>query len=57
MVAVPALDWSWEPARLNAVLRALFESIQLDTAMMPVEFRWSVPEWRANGTVGAEVRA
>ena len=57
VVAVPALDWGWEPARLNAVLRSLFESIQLDTTRMPVEFRWSVPEWRANGTVGAEVRA
>jgi hypothetical protein len=46
VVAVPTVDWSWEPARLNSVLRALFDYIALDTAMVPVEFRWSVPEWR-----------
>jgi DNA invertase Pin-like site-specific DNA recombinase len=49
VVAVPTLDWSWEPARLNSVLRAMFEYIALDTAMAPIEFRWSVPEWRADG--------
>jgi hypothetical protein len=55
IVAVPTLDWSWEPARLNGVLRALFEYVALNAAMEPVEFRWSVPEWRANGALSADV--
>ena len=45
---VPAIDWSWPPAELNAVLRALWSEIRLDDRMAPVEAVWTVPEWRAD---------
>jgi DNA invertase Pin-like site-specific DNA recombinase len=45
---IPPVDWSWPPERLNAVLRAMFTSIQLDpNTFQPVAFEWTVPEWRA----------
>lgn len=48
MLAVPRLDWSGEPRKVNAVLRALFDTIELDPAtFQPVRFDWTVPEWRA----------
>jgi hypothetical protein len=49
VAAIPtAIDWSWPPRELNAVLRALFEEIELDPdTFRPVAFRWHVPEWRA----------
>jgi DNA invertase Pin-like site-specific DNA recombinase len=47
VLAVPEVDWDWEPRKLNAVLRALFESIALAPAtFQPVAFQWTVPEWR-----------
>jgi hypothetical protein len=46
--AVPTIDWSWPPRELNAVLRALFERVDLDPAtFQPIGFAWAVPEWRA----------
>jgi hypothetical protein len=42
-----AINWTWEPARLNAVLRALWDHVQLDADMKPVEAVWRVPEWRS----------
>lgn len=48
VVAVPQVDWSWSPKRLNGVLRAIFDRIELDPAsFQPVGFEWTVPEWRA----------
>ncbi|MCV0404511.1 MAG: recombinase family protein [Chloroflexi bacterium] len=48
VVAVPRIDWSWDPKRLNSVLRALFEQITLDpVTFQPVRFEWTVPEWRS----------
>jgi DNA invertase Pin-like site-specific DNA recombinase len=47
LVEIPAIDWSWEPQALNAVLSALWSYIQLDERMRPVEAIWRVPEWRA----------
>lgn len=45
---VPAIDWTWGPRQLNAVLLALFERIDLDPAtFQPVTFEWTVPEWRS----------
>jgi DNA invertase Pin-like site-specific DNA recombinase len=41
------VDWSWPPERLNAVLRALWERIELGPDLHPVRFVWRVPEWRA----------
>lgn len=55
ILAVPAIDWSWQPRHLNAVLRALFAGITLDPAtFQPVPdpklaYEWTVPEWRAEG--------
>lgn len=46
IVQVPAIDWSWSAAELNQVLRALWEHIELDANMRPVEAVWRVPEWR-----------
>jgi hypothetical protein len=43
---VPAIDWTWPPEQLNAVLRALWSEIRLDEQMAPVEAVWRVPEWR-----------
>jgi len=43
----PAIDWSWPPAQINAVLRALWEQVELGSDLMPTRFVWRVPEWRA----------
>jgi hypothetical protein len=46
--AIPRLDWDWQPRQINSVLRAMFDSIELDPAtFQPVRFAWTVPEWRA----------
>lgn len=42
----PTIDWSWEPKAVNAVLRAMWEHIELDANMRPTEAVWRVPEWR-----------
>jgi DNA invertase Pin-like site-specific DNA recombinase len=47
LVDVPEVDWSWEPAALNRVLRALFRRIELGPDLRPVRAEWTVPEWRA----------
>jgi DNA invertase Pin-like site-specific DNA recombinase len=44
----PAIDWSWPPKQINAVLRALWEYIDLDVTMRPIGAVWRVPEWRAS---------
>jgi DNA invertase Pin-like site-specific DNA recombinase len=46
VAAVPELDWTWPPAQVNAVLRALFAYIQLDEHMRPISADWLVPGWR-----------
>jgi hypothetical protein len=43
----PSVDWDWEAAQINAVLRALRERVELGPDLMPVRFVWRVPEWRA----------
>jgi len=48
VLAVPRIDWSWSPRELSAVLRSLFDGIELDAeTFQPIAFRWLVPEWRA----------
>jgi DNA invertase Pin-like site-specific DNA recombinase len=45
--AIPSIDWAWQPRALNSVLRAIFESIQLDPdTFAPVRFDWRRDEWR-----------
>ena len=36
-----------DPAKLNRLLRSLFESVELDASMAPLAVTWTVPEWRA----------
>jgi DNA invertase Pin-like site-specific DNA recombinase len=43
---VPAIDWSWPPAELNQVLRAVWQAVELDANMQPTRAEWRVPEWR-----------
>jgi site-specific DNA recombinase len=43
----PTIDWTWPAAKLNTVLRALWEHVTLDEGMQPVKAEWRVPEWRA----------
>jgi DNA invertase Pin-like site-specific DNA recombinase len=47
VTGVPAIDWSKEPKTINAVLRAMWEYIELDGQLRPVGAEWLVPEWRA----------
>jgi DNA invertase Pin-like site-specific DNA recombinase len=47
LVDVPELDWSWPTERINAVLRAIWDSVELDEGMRPARAVWNVPEWRA----------
>lgn len=45
---VPEIDWQWPARTLNAVLRALFDRVELDPeTFQPTHFEWSVPEWRS----------
>ena len=47
LVEVPELDWSWPAAKINGVLRAILEVIELNEHMVPTRFVWTVPEWRS----------
>lgn len=44
---IPAIDWTWEPSKLNDVLRAMWQYVQLGPDLRPVSAEWLVPEWRA----------
>jgi DNA invertase Pin-like site-specific DNA recombinase len=48
VVNVPAIDWTWAPADVNAILRAILERVELGPDMRPVSAVWRVPEWRAD---------
>jgi DNA invertase Pin-like site-specific DNA recombinase len=48
LVEIPTIDWSWAPAEINAVLRALWHHVQLGPDMAPVSAEWKVPEWRSS---------
>jgi DNA invertase Pin-like site-specific DNA recombinase len=51
LVEIPAaVDWSWPPEHVNAVLRALWAEVKLDTDLRPVSAEWVVPDWRARPT-------
>jgi DNA invertase Pin-like site-specific DNA recombinase len=48
VVAIPgAIDWSWPPKEINAVLRAMWSRVELGPDLMPRTFVWRAPEWRA----------
>lgn len=43
-----AIEWATDPtAEVNAVLRAIFDHVQLGPDLLPVEAMWRVPQWRA----------
>ena len=42
----PAIRWDWPPRQLNAVLRALWDHVELGADLRPVRAEWRVPEWR-----------
>jgi hypothetical protein len=42
-----SIEWDvWSPDTINAVLRAMWEYVELDQNLMPVRAEWTVPEWR-----------
>jgi DNA invertase Pin-like site-specific DNA recombinase len=41
-----AIDWTWAPEDINAVLRAMWSHVQLDERLRPIRAEWLVPEWR-----------
>lgn len=41
-----AIDWAWSTETLNAVLRALWDHVELDAELAPVAAAWAVPEWQ-----------
>lgn len=49
VLAIPdAIEWqTWTPEQINAVLRAMWDHVELDTTMRAVSAEWTVPEWRA----------
>ncbi len=48
LVDIPrSIDWTDPPATVNAQLRALWRHVQLGPDLMPVEFVWWLPSWRA----------
>jgi DNA invertase Pin-like site-specific DNA recombinase len=53
--AIPQVDWDGPPRELNAVLRALFDRIELEPDTFqpkPKGFIWTVPEWRSEEPIG-----
>jgi DNA invertase Pin-like site-specific DNA recombinase len=46
LVDVPELNWDWPAERINAVLGALWDHVQLGEDMRPTSAAWLVPEWR-----------
>ncbi|MGA2512798.1 MAG: recombinase family protein [Candidatus Limnocylindrales bacterium] len=48
LLTLPTITWTEPIPEINAVLRALFEKIDLDPeTFQPVKFEWAVPGWRA----------
>jgi DNA invertase Pin-like site-specific DNA recombinase len=47
LAAIPAIDWTWPAERLNPILRALWERIELGPDLRPIRAEWLVPEWRS----------
>lgn len=61
VIDVPEIDWTWAPGDINAVLRTIFERIDMEIVERPAKEKgrppirslsprsavWNVPEWRA----------
>jgi DNA invertase Pin-like site-specific DNA recombinase len=46
LVAIPAIDWTWAPRDVNAILRAILERVELGPDLRPVSAVWRNPELR-----------
>ena len=46
LVAIPAIDWTWPPRDVNAILRAILERVDLGPDLRPVSAVWRNPELR-----------
>jgi DNA invertase Pin-like site-specific DNA recombinase len=44
---IPAIDWTWPAEKVNTVLRAMWEYVDLGPDLRPVRAEWAVPEWRS----------
>jgi DNA invertase Pin-like site-specific DNA recombinase len=44
LVSVPALDWDGPPSQVNAILRTIWDGVELDQALRPVSARWAIRE-------------
>lgn len=40
---LPAVDWGWRPGDINAILREMFDYIELGPDLLPVRAAWRVP--------------
>lgn len=47
VLEVPEVDWSWSADRINPVLRAILDHVELGEDLVPTSAVWRVPEWRA----------
>lgn len=46
IVAIPEIDWSWDSADVNRILRSMWDHVELGPDLMPVSAEWMVPDWR-----------
>lgn len=52
VVDVPPIDWAGDPKAINALLRTLWDHVQLDADLRPVEAAWKLPpDWIAPTSV------
>jgi DNA invertase Pin-like site-specific DNA recombinase len=47
VVAIPPIDWTWDPRTLNGVLRGILRSVTLGPDLRPVEAEWRLSRFRA----------
>lgn len=43
VVSVPEIDWSWDPADVNRILRAMWDYVEMGPDLRPVRAEWRVP--------------
>ncbi len=46
VMAIPPIDWDWDPSSLTGVLRAILREIRLGPDMRPVDAIWRNPKMR-----------
>jgi hypothetical protein len=47
IVTIPAIDWTWAPRDVNAILHAILERVDLGPDLRPVSAVWRNPALRA----------